>query len=309
MIRIVKNIDNELVALDAPVRNSWMHVVDPTPQDIARLQSDLDIPAEFITYSLDVDERARTDRASGVKLIVVHVPHYYGTESDVPYKTIALGIMVVKDFIVTICKVHPAIVDAVWRQAQPVSTAKRNRLILHILLATAQQYLIYLRDIKNTTEDLEDRLQRSLRNRELLELLKYQKSLVYFTTGLKSNELMIQRLQRSQMFEAYPDDRDLLDDVLTETVQASEITLIDSNILNQMMDAFASIISNNQNSVMKFLASVTVILALPTLISGLFGMNVSVPLADLPWAFGLILIFALVFALGIGYLFWRQDWL
>lgn len=309
MIRIVKNIDGELVTLDAPIRNSWMHVVDPTPQEIARLQSDLDIPAEFIVYSLDVDERARTDRSAGVKLIVVHVPHHAGAESDIPYKTVALGIMVVKDFIVTISKVHPAIVDHVWHQPQPVSTAKRNRLILHLLLATAQQYLLYLRDIKATTEALEDRLQRSLRNRELLELLKYQKSLVYFTTGLKSNELMIQRLQRSQMFEIYPDDRDLLDDVLTETVQASEITLIDSNILNQMMDAFASIISNNQNSVMKFLAAVTVILALPTVVSGLFGMNVPVPFADAPWGFFAILAVASALSFGVGYLFWRQDWL
>ena len=152
-------------------------------------------------------------------------------------------------------------------------------------------------------------MQRSLRNRELLELLKYQKSLVYFTTGLKSNELMIQRLQRSQMFEIYPDDRDLLDDVLTETVQASEITLIDSNILNQMMDAFASIISNNQNSVMKFLAAVTVILALPTVVSGLFGMNVPVPFADAPWGFFAILAVASALSFGVGYLFWRQDWL
>lgn len=156
------------MSLGAPVRNSWMHVVDPTPQEIARLQSDLDIPTEFIVYSLDVDERARTDRSAGVKLIVVHVPHYTGSESDIPYKTVALGIMVVKDYIVTISKVHPEVVEQVWRQPQPVSTAKRNRLILHILLATAQQYLNYLRTIKVATESLEDKLQRSLRNHELL---------------------------------------------------------------------------------------------------------------------------------------------
>lgn len=159
------------------------------------------------------------------------------------------------------------------------------------------------------TESLEDKLQRSLRNHELLELLKYQKSLVYFTTGLKSNELMIQRLQRSQMFEVYPEDRDLLDDVLTETVQASEITLIDSNILNQMMDAFASIISNNQNSVMKFLASMTVIVSLPTVVSGLFGMNVPVPFANEPWGYYAILGGAALLALGVGFFFWRKDWL
>ncbi len=140
---------------------------------------------------------------------------------------------------------------------------------------------------------LEDQLQQSTRNKEVLELLKYQKSLTYFATALKSNELMMERLERSKLFQAFPEDEDLLDDVLTENQQAIEMTNISSNILSGMMDAFASIISNNLNGVMKILAGITIILALPTMVASFYGMNVNLPFEGLSYAFPLILGIAL----------------
>ncbi|MHC1785111.1 MAG: magnesium transporter CorA family protein [Anaerolineaceae bacterium] len=155
---------------------------------------------------------------------------------------------------------------------------------------------------------LEDRLQESMRNKELLELLKYQKSLVYFTTALKSNELMMERLKRGQFFSMYPDDEDLLEDVLTENQQAIEMTTISTNILNGMMETFASIISNNLNVVMKFLTSVTIVMALPTLITSFFGMNVGLPFGEHPQAYLLILAICMAGAAGIVFVFFKRDW-
>jgi magnesium transporter len=180
---------------------------------------------------------------------------------------------------------------------------------LRLLLFTANKYLNYLREITKVVDILEDQLQLSTRNKEVLELLKYQKSLTYFTTALKSNELMMERLQRSHIFQAYPEDEDLLEDVLTENQQAIEMTNITSNILSSMMDAFASIISNNLNGVMKILASVTIVMSLPTMIASFFGMNVHLPLEDHPLAFVSLIGVSLLISLAAAYLFWKRDWI
>jgi magnesium transporter len=172
----------------------------------------------------------------------------------------------------------------------------------------ANQYLTYLREINRTTDQLEDQLQKSSRNREVLEMLKHQKSLVYFTTGLKANELVLQRLQRSRLFEMYPDDEDLLEDALTETQQAIEMTNVSSNILAGMMDAFASIISNNLNGVMKFLASITIVLSIPSIVAGFYGMNVDLPLQAHALAFPLMLGVAVALMALVSLVFWKKDW-
>ena len=203
---------------------------------------------------------------------------------------------------------NEVIQDFITGQVAGWSTAKRNRFLLQILLKTATKYLRYLRKIDRKVDELEDKLQLSMRNKELLELLKYQKSLVYFTTALKSNELMMERLQKSQLFEMHPDDKDLLEDVLTENQQAIEMVGISNDILSQMMDAFASIISNNLNVVMKFLTSVTIILMLPTLIASLYGMNVGLPLQNSPYAFLLTLLVSFVLSLLVVLVFLKKDW-
>lgn len=309
MITIFKTTDEGLVQVSEVVAGSWIRAVDPTPEEISRLQA-MGIPADFISYALDIDERSRVEKSNGDTLIVIKIPHYQGDVADVPYTTIPLGIMLSPTFVVTICRMDSDLLREVTSgRMRGIPTNKRNRLTLNLFLRTATQYLNYLREINRRVDVLEDKLQRSMRNQEVLELLKYEKSLTYFTTALKSNELMMERLQRSQLFQTYPDDLELLEDVLTENQQAIEMVNIAGAILSQMMDAFASIISNNLNIVMKFLASITIVLSLPTLVASLYGMNVGLPFENSPLAFLFILALSGVLSVSVAWVFRKRDWI
>ena len=309
MITILKRAEHGLETIQEIVPGCWINVVDPGPDEIARLQADVDAPADFVTYPLDLDERARTEKDNGATLIILRVPHFQGASADVPYTTVPLGIILTDKLIVTVCKAENGIMrDLIGGRVKNLSTTKRNRFVLYLLLGTANAYLSDLREINKAVDALEDRLQHAQRNEQLMALLKVQKSLVYFTTALKSNELVLQRLQRSRLFEMYPEDEDLLEDALTETQQAIEMTNISSSILSQMMDAFASIISNNLNVVMKFLASITILLSIPTIVASLYGMNVPLPGQDVAHAFLMVLGIAVGVSLIIALIFWRKDW-
>jgi magnesium transporter len=267
------------------------------------------VPLEFITYPLDLDERPRVEREDGETMILLRVPFYQGPNSDVPFTTIPMGIVMDGQWIMTVCRHdHDLLRELAAGKMRGLSTAKRNRFILQVLLAAASKYLLYLREINRTVDHLEDQLQMSMQNRELMGLLKYQKSLVYFTTALKANELMMERLHRSGFFRTYPDDEDLLEDVITENQQAIEMTNIASNVLSAMMDAFASIISNNVNAVMKFLAAATIVIALPTLVASVYGMNVPLPFQEQPWSFMLIMLFAMGVSAVVTRLFVKRGW-
>lgn len=308
MLTILKNTTEGLQTFDRLVDDCWVNVIDPTPEEIARLE-DWKIPPQMITYPLDLDEIARTERDNGFVLILLRVSYSQGSEADIPYITIPLGIIISEKFIVTICKIdHPILQELTSKRIRGMTPAKRNRFMLHIFLTAAYRYLTHLQQINKTVNALEDRLQLSTRNRELMEILKYQKSLVFFTTALKSNELMMERLQRSQLFNQYEEDTELLEDVITENQQAIEMTSIASNILNSMMDAFASIISNNLNTVMKFLAAITIILTFPIMVASFFGMNVDLPLQGHPAAFLYTILVSVLFVALATYVFVKRDW-
>ncbi len=310
MVTIFKKAERGLEQIDDLVPGTWIHLVDPQREEVERLLSAVGVPEDFLLAALDLDEMARTDREDGTTLIILRVPFFFGKEEDIPYKTVPFGIILTPGYLITICKYHTAIAqDLLGYRVKELYTSKHSRLVLQMLLVTAQRYLSYVRHIDAATDAVEKRLQRSLRNEEVLELLKYQKSLVYFTTGLKSNALMMQRLQKSGLFSRYEEDEDLLEDVLTENSQALEMTTISENILSQMMDAFASIISNNLNVVMKFLAAITIVVSVPTLIASIYGMNVDLPFQGSAMAFWLIMGVALLLALGVLLILWRQDWL
>ena len=309
MIAIYKNTENGIEMLSEPVAGCWINVIDPAPEEITRL-SDMGVPRDYVTYPLDLDERARTERENGDLLIVLRVPWFQGKVADVPYTSVPLGIVMSAQYLLTVCRYdHPILQEFAWGKVRSLSTGKRNRFVLRLMLNTANLYLSYLRTITKIVDGLEDQLQLSTRNKEVLELLKYQKSLTYFTTALKTNGLMLERLQRSQLFKQYPEDEDLLEDVITENQQAIEMTNIASNILSSTMGAFASIISNNLNGVMKFLASITIILSLPTMIASFFGMNVILPLADHPLAFLFVVLTAVLICISASLMFIRRDWL
>lgn len=308
MITIYKSNEGGLEVIQEPANNAWISVIDPTTDEIERLTA-WGLPQDFVTYPLDLDERARSEREDdGTMLILIRIPYFQGVRTDVPYISIPLGIITNSSWIVTVCRrPNDVITEFTSGRIRNLQTSKRNRFILRMLLATASRYLSFLREINRVVDTLEDQLQQSQRNRELLELLKYQKSLVYFTTALKSNELMMERLQRWQVFRTFPEDEDLLEDVITENQQAIEMVSISTNILTSTMDAFGSIISNNLNAVMKFLASATIVVNLPTIVYGFYGMNVD----DLPFpTLGFLFPLALSIAISalIIYIFLRRDW-
>ena len=308
MLNIYKTTPEGLENLENPMNGCWIEAVNPSPDEIGKLEN-WGIEPELITYSLDQDEMARLERDEGYTLILLRIPHFQGETHDIPYSTIPMGIIIKDNLIATICR-HESHITRILTNGKyrGFKTAKRYRVVLYVLLETATRYLTYLREINRSVDHVEDQLQKSTRNRELMELLKYQKSLVYFTTALHSNEVMMERLQRMRMFNQYEEDEDLLEDVLTENQQAIQVTNINAEILSSMMDAFASIISNNLNVVMKALAAITIVINVPAIVAAFYGMNVTLPGEQHPLAFIFVLIFSLALTSIAAFIFYRRDW-
>lgn len=309
MITILQTKNEVLVPIEQITDGAWINVVNPDEKEIEQLLS-LGIPKDFITYPLDLDERSRTEKDDGYTLILLRVPYFKSWEEDIPYVAIPLGIIFNDQYIVTVCRYKNDLInDFQAGDRKNLSTLKRNRFILQIMLANATYFLAYLRNIQKKIDQIEDELQRSIRNKEVLDLLKYQKCLEYFSTALRSNELMFERLQRNKFFTIFPDDSDLLEDVIIENQQAIEMTGISGNLLGQMMDAYASIIQNNQNIIFKIMTAWTIILSLPTIVSGFFGMNISLPFESHPNAFGIVTGISLLIMVAVILFFKKIDWL
>jgi len=309
MITILQTQNERLVPIEKIVEGAWINVVNPDEREIEKLLS-LGIPKDFITYPLDIDERSRTEKDDGYTLVLLRIPYFRSWEEDIPYIAIPLGIIFNDQNIITICRYENDLINSILtKNGKYFSTVKRNRFILQIMLANATHYLSYLRSLQRKIDTIEDELQRSIRNKEVLELLKYQKSLEYFSTALRSNELMFERLQRNKFFTIFPDDSDLLEDVIIENQQAIEMTGIAGNLLGQMMDAYASIIQNNQNIIFKIMTAWTIILSLPTIVSSFFGMNVSLPFEADPNAFLIIGGISVGIILVVVMFFKRINWL
>jgi magnesium transporter len=309
MLNVYKTTPDGLEKISNVANGCWVNAIGPTPEEINQLEN-WGIEPELITYSLDQDEMARVERDEGYTLILLRIPYPQGEGHDIPFVTIPMGIIIKDNFIATICR-NPNDISRILTNGKyrGFKTAKRYRFVLYVLLETATRYLTYLREINRAVDYVEDQLEKSTRNRELLELLKYQKCLVYFTTALRSNEVMMERLQRMRMFNQYEEDEDLLEDVRTENQQAIQTTNIQTEILSSTMDAFASIISNNLNVVMKVLTTLTIVVSLPTLVASFYGMNVSLPGGNHPFAFLTIFAFSLVLTSIAAFIFYKRDWL
>ena len=307
MLTIYKTIEHGLEQLESMANGVWVKAVDPTPEEIQQLVN-WGIDTDYINYSLDLDEMPRIERDDDYTFILIRIPHRQ-PDSDIPYITIPLGIMIKGNMIVTICRYDKEMFKVLANgKYRLLKTGKRYRFALYIFLETATRYLTHLREINRMTETIEDQLQQSTRNREVLELLKYQKSLTYFATALRSNEVMMERVQRTQIFNYYEDDQDLLEDVLTENQQAIQMTNINTEILSSMMDAFASIISNNLNGVMKGLAAITIIINVPAVVAAFYGMNVQLPGESHPLAFLTVFAIALSLTAIATFIFYKRDW-
>ena len=310
MIEYHRSVRGTLERLENYQPGCWVNVVAPTQAELTYLSQQHSVPLDYLLYSLDLDERPRFERDGEYILIVMQTSFPFGDEADVPFDTLPLGIIHTPSALVSVSTTtNPVLEEFKANRVRSVSTVKRNRFTLQIFFRVAQRYLLDLKQINRQVDAIETKLETSTRNRELLGLLRYEKSLVYFKTALKANELMMERIRRDRVFEMYPDDHDLFEDVLIENLQAIEMTDIATNILVSMMGAFASVISNNVNAVVKVLTVATIMIAIPTLITGFFGMNVPLPLRENPWAFLLIISLCGLSAAGLLLWFRIKRWL
>lgn len=290
-------------------KGNWINMIAPTEEEIKKICKKLKIQEDFIRYSLDYEEKARIDieEDDNTVLFIVDVPVIEKENNEQVYSTMPLGMIVVRDeYFITVSLKSNRVISELEKSKNIISY-KKSRMILQVFYKNAELYLKQLKKINKETEVAENVLKTSLKNKELLKMLSLEKSLVYFTTSLKSNEVVMEKTLRGKIIKLYDEDEDILEDAIIENKQAIEMSKIYSDILNGTMDAYASIISNNLNSVMKFLTSITIILAIPTMIASYWGMNVEVPMqfANTQWAFWFVVSISVI--LGIIAMLWLKK--
>ncbi|MBC2855217.1 MAG: magnesium transporter CorA family protein [Cetobacterium sp.] len=289
-------------------KNTWIHLSHPTEEEIKVITTAFDIPEEHIRAALDEEEKARLEIDESLILVIIDVP-VHSEQNRCSFTTMPLGIILLNDNIITVSTTKfPLIEEFINGKIKSFFTYKKTRFILQLLFRNSTYFLYYLKQIGRISDNIEKQLKDSMRNEELMLLLELEKSLVYFTTSLKSNEAVLERMMRTEIVKRYPDDLELLEDVIIETKQAIEMANIYSSILSGTRDAFSSVISNNLNVVMKKLTSITIVFAIPTIVSGLWGMNVSgIPFANTPYGFFIVLLMAILFGMLLAWILFRKE--
>lgn len=270
---------------------SWINLVNPTSEEIETVCKNLKIEDEFIKYPLDYEEQARIDIEDDMTLFVIDVPVIEDSKEGKIYSTMPLGLIVVRDeFFISVSLKKNRIIDSFEKgKIKGMYTYKKTRFLLQILYLNASYYLNDLKKINKEAENTVLALQKSMKNKELIQLLNLENSLVYITTSLKANELVMEKTGRGKILKSYEEDDEILEDAIIENRQAIEMGKIYSDILSGTMDAYASIISNNLNVVMKLLASITIILSVPTLVASIWGMNVPLPFSNMQHGFAIVI--------------------
>ncbi len=294
-------------------KGSWINLVNPSEAEIKEVCENIQIQDEFIRYALDYEEKARIDieDEDDTILFVIDTPTIEKRESGDMYTTAPLGMIIVRDdfFITVSLKTNKIIKEIEKGRIKGIHTYKKSRFLLQILYTNASLFLGYLKQINKESEIAEHILKTSTKNKELLKMMSLEKGLVYFTTSLKSNEVVMEKTMRGKIIKLYEEDEDILEDAIIENKQAIEMAKIYNDILNSTMDTYASIISNNLNDVMKFLTSITIILAVPTMISSFWGMNVNLPLQHSPIGFVAMVIISILLTLIVTFWLKRKDFL
>ncbi|HIT88929.1 MAG TPA: magnesium transporter CorA family protein [Candidatus Merdenecus merdavium] len=311
MIRIFRTIDGDIHQISEASEGCWIALTNPSASEITQLSQEYSIDMDHLRAPLDEEERSRIEIEEDYTLILVDIPVIETRNEKDWYGTIPLGIIITDELIFTTCLEDTPVLGAFMNGGvRDFFTFKKTRFILQILYKNATMFLHYLRIIDKKSEVVEKKLHGSTRNQELIELLELEKSLVYFTTSLRSNEVVLEKLLKVERIKQYPEDTDLLEDVIIENKQAIEMANIYSGILSGTMDAFASVISNNQNIVMKFLATVTIVMSIPTIIFSAYGMNLSgkgMPFASHPNGFTIVIVISIIISLLIALIFNKKD--
>ena len=306
----ISDTDSKLQKIDELKKGCWVNMVAPSEAEIKLISDRLDIPEDFIKDPLDDEERSRLEREDNHILIIVDFPYITYDDAGNPfYETLPIGLIVTDECFITISLIeNPIITDFVTKKIKGFFTYKKTRFALQILFNISSYYLRYLKQINRKTDDIEKELHQSMKNEELYAFLSLEKSLVYFTTSLKSNKIVLQKLLRLNHLKMYEEDKDLLEDVIIENTQAIEMAETYHSILTSMMNTFASVISNNLNIVMKFLTSITIILSFPTIVASIYGMNVDLPFQNNPYAFIGVIFVALILSSVTTIIFWKKKY-
>ncbi|MET0243872.1 MAG: magnesium transporter CorA family protein [Flavitalea sp.] len=310
LIQYFKNINHQTVEIDKPDNGSWVNVLPPLRQEeFSELSGSLDIPLDFLTDSLDIDERSRFEEEDNVKLVVIKTPTENNSfnESDAYYITIPIVIILTHTQIVTVNSFENTAIKKFLNSFQNRHPDNRKMMVLKIFEKTIQTYMESLKEINLRRNALEQKLYAANRNEQLLQLMRIQKSLVYFITALRSNELLLMKLARTHFLALNEEEKEFLDDLIVDNSQALEMANIYTNILSSTLDAFASIIANNQNEVLKRLSVITIVLTFPVLVASIYGMNVPIPYASSPYAFYIPVFLSLIISLVIGWFFLRKK--
>jgi len=308
MKRIYLTVDDHLTEINTLEKGCWVHLHNPTREEIDGLNARFALDPTYLQAALDEEESARIERDGDQTLIIVDIPYVETDGNGYSYTTIPMGIIMVDDVIITVSTRESTIItDFTEERIRGFWTFKRTRFLLQLLHRNASRYLSYLKQIDKASGFVQKRLEADLRNQELLQMMKLEKSLVFFSTSLKGNEMVLEKMMRMDMLRKYPDDSELLEDVIIENKQAMEMCSIYRDITSSTMDAFASIISNSLNNVMKLLTSLTVVLTVPTIFASLWGMNVPVPFQDNPFGFVLVLGVTLIASAAAFFVLWRKK--
>lgn len=305
---------NKLESVNTYNRGTWIHMVDPSEDEIKEVCKNVNIKEDFIRYALDNEEKARIDieDEDDTILFIIDIPITEKSQSGgYMYATMPIGMIVVRDdFFITVTLRECSLIKKFETgKIKSFCTYKKSRFILQMMYNNSSEYLDYLKKINKETEIAENVLKNSMKNRELLKLLSLEKSLVYITTSLRSNEAVMERTLKIKNIKLYDEDEDILEDAIIENKQAIEMSKVYSDILNGTMDAYASIISNNLNGVMKYLTSITIIIAVPTMIASFWGMNVKLPFEGNPAGFWIMLVIAALLTIASVWLLKKKDML
>jgi len=310
LLQIYKQKKAKIESLENIEKGCWINLCNPTEEELNRILTETQVLPEFLRYPLDMEETSRVEIDERQLLIIVKIPYPQHMGDVVRYETMPLGIILLedKDIVITVCPVKSAVLDKVVETASKQRVLSSHiRFIFNIFLRVAGEYLRYLRLIDRLMDEYEEELHRSMRNKELIKLLNLEKSLVYFNTSLKANDMVMARLGSGRHLAITEDDEDILEDAQIENQQAIEMAKIYSDILAGMMDAYASVISNNLNIVMKFLTAVTIVLMLPNLVASIYGMNIELPFQHNPHAFFITMGLSFLMSAFVVYIFIKKK--
>ncbi|MDD4315768.1 MAG: magnesium transporter CorA family protein [Clostridia bacterium] len=292
------------------LNNKWIHLINPTDQELELVARTTGVAENTLKAALDDEERARIEVEDDETLTVFDIPKIEEETEYFSYSTMPFGFIITKNCIITVCLKDTSLTHAfINNRVKTFTTYQRSRFLYLFLYNTHIKFLQYLRQIDKASSRIQNELHKSTKNKELIQLLDLEKSLVYFSTSLRANCLVIEKLGRTDHIKRYDEDLDLLEDVAIENRQAQEMCNIYRDILSGTMDAYASVISNNLNIVMKLLTSLTVILAIPTLIASLWGMNTGVPFEGKLWGFFAVVVFSLIMTFTGVVLLYRKKML